>query len=456
MPIGHGAEVVHERPLGDAELGPQKLVGTGDLDAPVCHHDSCCPLADDLLRPLVVAKTDVARMSQLAVGGPLAEADLCDQLGSHPMHALLRPGPSCRRRLGPVRSRGARTAREHRELALAEAGAHLAAEPQLALFVVADQQRSEPGARPTGIGPPQHDELLLAHALELQPVVRAPVRVRSRGLLGDEALPTLLASGAERDLSLLVQVLGETDRVLEDDRAVQHRLPREQRQRGEVVPVEPDQVEQVEDHRYGRDLYGTRSRVLHPLLQARERGDISAESHDLTVRDQGSGVVPQNALDQIGIVRREVLLVPRDQPDGRAPPPQQRALTVELGLEHPRRVGERVFGQRGQHRRREGRHGATFEQSPIACIEFLEDGIHMVEGRRRSHRTSQSEPDPSSTAFRLVKAVFQLDLHSPVPTLSAVNPGTCPRGVRTYVRVRRGHDPARRRRLLLCVGRAAG
>jgi len=33
----------------------------------------------------------------------------------------------------------------------------------------------------------------------------------------------------------------------------------------------------------------------------------------------------------------------------------------------------------------------------------------MVEGRRRSHRTSQSEPDPSSTAFKLVRAVFQLD-----------------------------------------------
>jgi hypothetical protein len=29
-------------------------------------------------------------VSQLAVGCPLAEADLCDQLGSHPVHALHR------------------------------------------------------------------------------------------------------------------------------------------------------------------------------------------------------------------------------------------------------------------------------------------------------------------------------------------------------------------------------
>ena len=28
-------------------------------------------------------------MSELAVGGPLAEADLCDELRSHPVHAFV-------------------------------------------------------------------------------------------------------------------------------------------------------------------------------------------------------------------------------------------------------------------------------------------------------------------------------------------------------------------------------
>ena len=155
-----------------------------------------------------------------------------------------------------------------------------------------------------GIGPPQHDELLFVHALELQPVLRAPVRVGSRGTLGDEALPTLLACGTERVLARLVQVLRETDRPREGERAVQHRLPREQRQRGEVVAVEPDQVEQVEDHRHRRYLWSAGSRVLHPFLEAGERGHIPLEGHDLTVGDQRSGVVAKEGFDEIRVVGR--------------------------------------------------------------------------------------------------------------------------------------------------------
>src|SRR4029450_11037988 len=151
---------------------------------------------------------------------------------------------------------GAEESGEPGELARVEARTHLAAEPQRAVFVVPDQQGSEPRARPMWIAPPQHDELLFVHALELQPVLRAPVRVGSRGTLGDEALPTLLACGTERVLARLVQVLREADRPLEGERAVQHRLPREQRQRGEVVAVEPDQVEKVEDQRHRRYLRG--------------------------------------------------------------------------------------------------------------------------------------------------------------------------------------------------------
>jgi hypothetical protein len=51
-------------------------------------------LADDLLRSLVVAEADVAGVSQLAVGCPLAEADLCDQLGVAPSARPSSTGPS--------------------------------------------------------------------------------------------------------------------------------------------------------------------------------------------------------------------------------------------------------------------------------------------------------------------------------------------------------------------------
>src|ERR671935_2554091 len=76
-------------------------------------------LADDMLRPLVVAETEIAWMSQLAVGRPLAEADLGDQLWLDPVHAL--HGHSFR-----VGDRGSRlfergeTLREHGELTLAD------------------------------------------------------------------------------------------------------------------------------------------------------------------------------------------------------------------------------------------------------------------------------------------------------------------------------------------------
>jgi hypothetical protein len=37
-----------------------------------------------------------------------------------------------------------------------------------------------------------------------------------------------------------------------------------------------------------------------------------------------------------------------------------------------------VLGQRCQHQWCEGRHGATPDQAPIAFIEILEDGVHVL------------------------------------------------------------------------------
>src|ERR687898_2059207 len=85
-------------------------------------------LADDLLRPLVVAETEIARMSQLSIGGPLAEADLGDKLWFDPVHALHRQSFRFGDRRSRLFERG-ETPREHGKLALAEAGPHLPAEP---------------------------------------------------------------------------------------------------------------------------------------------------------------------------------------------------------------------------------------------------------------------------------------------------------------------------------------
>ena len=230
------------------------------------------------------------------------------------------------------------------------------------VVVVADQQRSEPRARAVGIGPAQHDELLLVHALELRPVLRAPVRVGSRGRLRDQALPTLLAGGAERDLALLVQVLGETDRVRRrrsrgagptSARAAARPKGRSRRTRsgrtGRRPPARPRPAVRWAS-RSASAPAGVENEVTSPW-----KATISPSAII------GAASCPQDRLDEIGIVGRAVLLVPRDQPHGRAPPPQQRALAVELSLEHPRGVREGALRQGGQHRRHEGRHRATLE-----------------------------------------------------------------------------------------------
>ena len=88
----------------------------------------------------------------------------------------------------------------------------------------------------------------------------------------------------------------------------------------------------------------------------------------------------QDRFGQVGIVRRAILLVPRDQPDGRAPPPQERPLPVELRLIHPRRIGEDVFRERGEHRRRERRHGGSLKPLLVLGIEPFEQRIHRTAG----------------------------------------------------------------------------
>ena len=66
-------------------------------------------------------------MSELAVGGPLTEADLCDELGPYPVHTL----PRHTVRVGDRGNRlleGAEESREPGQLALVESLTHLADE----------------------------------------------------------------------------------------------------------------------------------------------------------------------------------------------------------------------------------------------------------------------------------------------------------------------------------------
>ena len=140
-------------------------------------------------------------------------------------------------------------------------------------------------------------------------------------------------------------MLRETDRVVEGDGVAEKRFAREQRQGGKVVAVEPDQIEEVEVDGHRGDVYGARSRVLHPSLQAGERRHIAVERNDLAVRDEPRTFVTQDRVAQVGVMRRAILLVSGEQPNGGPASPQEQALPVELRLIHPRRIREDIFGQ---------------------------------------------------------------------------------------------------------------
>ena len=76
-----------------------------------------------------------------------------------------------------------------RSVCLVEARADLAGVAQLAVLVVADEQRAELAARALRRREAADHQLLLGVALELQPVARAAADVGAVGALGDHALP---------------------------------------------------------------------------------------------------------------------------------------------------------------------------------------------------------------------------------------------------------------------------
>src|SRR5207253_2421152 len=145
-----------------------------------------------LCRLLVVAQSEVDRVPQPAVGGPFGEFDLRDQLGSHPMCALVRFRPPAKRTF----FRFARLQELHHagELFFVEARSRVTDVDQISVLVVhAEQQRPEVRPRLPRLGPPADDELLLVDDFQLTPVRRPLARLVLRiGALGDEAFPAVV------------------------------------------------------------------------------------------------------------------------------------------------------------------------------------------------------------------------------------------------------------------------
>src|SRR6266545_3807218 len=279
----------------------------------------------------------------------LGEADLGDQLGAHPVDAAPRQPVVLERRLGacqPVEPRP-----QVPQHGLAVAGADLAGVAQRTAVVVADQQRPQPHPRAGRIGPAADHELLLVDALELQPVLRAGVLVRRVGARGDQALPAPAAGVPVQRLALGVAVRQEAKWVPVGQRVAQQRLPVAELERGGVVALEMEDVEEVVEHRDAAAQRAGGVAELDAALEALEAGARPLERDDLPVDDEVVAALRFERADQLGVGLVQRLAGPRQQPQPASVAEGQAALAVQFALVDPSGVGEALVGQHGQHRR---------------------------------------------------------------------------------------------------------
>src|SRR3954447_5104233 len=128
------------------------------------------PLPHHLPRRLVLPHPEEARVAKAPVGGPLGEADLRHQLRLHPGRAT-HAGNLVVAREGPRRPLAlAHLGADLVQRRAVEPGADLSGVDQLAVAVVAEQERTELLARAARCGEAADHDFLAVLALELQPV----------------------------------------------------------------------------------------------------------------------------------------------------------------------------------------------------------------------------------------------------------------------------------------------
>ncbi len=154
----------------------------------------------------VVAQAQEHRVPRDSVVGPAGELHLGDQVGTHPVRALVG---------GRDRGEGALVdlaLGEHLpdalQIRLGEAAADVAGVAQARRLAHAEQQRAQLRARAARLGPAADDHLLALDQLDLAPLGRALARaIARRAVLGDQPLPAvgqrlLVERGAVADRDL--------------------------------------------------------------------------------------------------------------------------------------------------------------------------------------------------------------------------------------------------------------
>ena len=309
-------------------------------------------LAPHLVDRLVDAHAAEAGVADVAIGRPLAEGDLHDDAGRHPV-----PGGTAA--LGPpARLHGLRVDRRRlgdeprqalHQLArggVAPAGAHRTGVVQATLVVVAEQQVADLGGGAALVGEADDNELLPLLALELQPGLGARTDVGRVGLLQQHAFEPHVAGGGEQLLGRHVEGLAEAHGVdgLLRQHALQHGAAAGQRHGAQVGVAEEGDVEHEVD-----DVLA--ARLVHRVLQQVEAGHALVVEHDdLAVQVAGVEADGFDGGGQVRELRRPVVAVAGDQPGLAARDAGQHAVAVVLVLDDPGAHRRRGADQRGELR----------------------------------------------------------------------------------------------------------
>ncbi len=329
------------------------------------------------------------RLADHAVARPAAELGADDELRADPGHAdeVAAPAAAIVLRRGGIERRIVDAERrerleQHPAIRRREARPDLAAEPELAVLVDADDERAEVAGVARPGRPAADDELLLGPDLDLEPGVRAPARLVARALeLGDDALELLRFGGGPEGLALTLDVGREADARMRPEHALEQALAVLERDVEQQPAIEVEQVERLVDEVRGALVAG-------PLLEQAEVGATGVvEGDDLAVDDRLLGVDPGRRSQEPREVRLGVLEVAGPRPDLAVVDDRLDAVAVPLDLEQPVRVAERPWspGSRASARSTAASARST---APVRSISAAAAGAWPIHRASRSALTS--------------------------------------------------------------------
>ena len=202
--------IVGKVALGRLRFGKDDAVAVADPHVGGRAGRRLLRLRSHVLRLLVLAQADEARVAHRSAGGIFGEGDFGDEVGGQPADVA-------RRRAFDRQRRGlARTARElarqRRHRRSVEAGADIALVDQRIALALREEQRGEGARLRRRRLPADDDEFLAAGAFDLDPVARPAAGIGSIGALRDDAFLPRAAHRRIQAFARADDMVGDRDR----------------------------------------------------------------------------------------------------------------------------------------------------------------------------------------------------------------------------------------------------